>query len=111
MVVATPSKSRQLVKLLRYLVEVGGGRGEAVEDVLRELREEGWLPHPCLPAGWGERGRARGCTSSPTPRPSASTAPWWRRWAACGGRASAGPPWPGSWSSTVASPTGWRRRG
>ena len=57
MVLATPSKSRQLVKLLRYLVEVGGGRGEAVEDVLRQLREEGWLPHPCLPAGWLRRAR------------------------------------------------------
>ena len=52
--------TKQLLKLLRYLVEKGSGQEEAKERVVNQLLADGWTHDPALPPGWLQRHKARG---------------------------------------------------
>ena len=52
--------TKQLLKLLRYLVEKGSGQEEAKERVVKQLLADGWTHDPALPPGWLQRHKARG---------------------------------------------------
>ena len=47
--------SKQLLKLLRYLVEKGSGQEEAKERVVKQLQADGWTQDKALPSGWLQR--------------------------------------------------------
>ena len=52
--------TKQLLKLLRYLVEKGTGQEEAKERVVNQLLADGWAHDPALPPGWLQRHKAKG---------------------------------------------------
>ena len=51
--------SKQLLKLLRYLVEKGSGQEEAKERVVNQLLADGWTHDPALPPGWLQRHKTK----------------------------------------------------